>query len=42
MVENVMERFNEDQVLILSPQVREKKGEYKSLFEDLIKDGFTV
>lgn len=41
MVENVIDRFKEDQVLILSPQVREKKGEYKNLFEDLIKDGFT-
>ena len=41
MVEHALAKFNSKQVLILAPVIQNKKGEYKSLFDDLIKDGFS-
>ena len=41
MVSHALTKFNNKQVLILAPVIQNKKGEYKSLFDDLIKDGFS-
>ena len=40
MVDAVMEQPEGTKIMILSPVVRGRKGEYKQLFADLAKDGF--
>lgn len=40
MVDTVLGMPKESKVMILSPVVRGRKGEYKQLFADLAKDGF--
>lgn len=40
MVDAVLEMPEGTKVMILSPVVRGRKGEYKQLFADLLKDGF--
>jgi len=40
VVDRLLERYEGKRALILSPQVRGRKGEYKKLFQDLKKEGF--
>ncbi len=40
IIEKVSIDFENEKILILSPVVRERKGHYKTLFTDLIKQGF--
>ena len=40
VLELIMERYNERKVYILAPVVRNRKGHYKELFEQLRKKGF--
>ncbi len=40
MTERVLQIENGKKILVLSPIVRGRKGEYKKLFKDLAKDGF--
>ncbi len=40
VLELIMERYNEKKVYILAPVVRNRKGHYKELFEQLRKKGF--
>ncbi len=40
MTERVMQIENGKRILVLSPIVRGRKGEYKKLFQDLAKDGY--
>ena len=41
MVDEIMKLPEKTKLIIYSPVVRQKKGEFKSLFEDLLKNGFT-
>ena len=41
MVDAVLQKPEGSKIMILSPIVRGRKGEYKQLFSDLVKDGFT-
>ncbi len=41
IVGSVLERFDGRQVMILAPIVRGQKGEYRDLFEDLLRAGYT-
>jgi excinuclease ABC subunit A len=40
MVDAVLQKPEGSKIMILSPIVRGRKGEYKQLFSDLVKDGF--
>lgn len=40
MVDAVLQKPEGSMIMILSPIVRGRKGEYKQLFSDLVKDGF--
>lgn len=40
MVDDVLQKPEGSKIMILSPIVRGRKGEYKQLFSDLVKDGF--
>ena len=40
MVDTVLQMPEGSKIMILSPVVRGRKGEYKQLFADLVKDGF--
>ena len=40
MVDSVLQMPEGSKIMILSPIVRSRKGEYKQLFLDLLKDGF--
>lgn len=40
MVDTILARPEGEKLMILSPIVRGRKGEYKQLFSDLVKDGF--
>lgn len=40
MVDVVLQKPEGSKIMILSPIVRGRKGEYKQLFSDLVKDGF--
>lgn len=40
MVDAVLQKPEDSKIMILSPIVRGRKGEYKQLFSDLVKDGF--
>lgn len=40
MVDTVLQKPEGSKIMILSPIVRGRKGEYKQLFSDLVKDGF--
>lgn len=40
MVDAVLQKPESSKIMILSPIVRGRKGEYKQLFSDLVKDGF--
>jgi len=41
IADNILDLPFEGKVRILAPIVRDRKGEYSRLFEDLLKDGFT-
>lgn len=41
MADTISKQFSKQSVLIMSPLISEKKGEYKTLFEQLIKQGFS-
>ncbi len=41
IVGNILSRFADARVMILAPLVRGQKGEYRDLFEDLLKAGYT-
>ena len=40
IVDNILKRWKDKRIMVLSPIVRGKKGTYKDLFEKLIKAGF--
>lgn len=40
MIESIMNGFNDKRIVILAPVVRGRKGHYRELFEEIIKDGF--
>lgn len=41
MVDAVLQKPEGSKIMILSPIVRGRKGEYKQLFSDLVKDGLS-
>ena len=41
LLQTVMKNFSKQQVMILSPLVRGRKGHYKELFSDQLKKGYT-
>ncbi|HZW99337.1 MAG TPA: excinuclease ABC subunit A, partial [Trueperaceae bacterium] len=41
IVDRLVERFPEERAYVLAPLVRGRKGEYRKLFSDLKKEGFT-
>ena len=40
IVETIFEKFDNQRIMILSPVVRGRKGHYRELLEDTLKDGF--
>ncbi|MBN1638101.1 MAG: excinuclease ABC subunit UvrA, partial [Ignavibacteriales bacterium] len=40
IIDILISKFNGKRILILAPVVKGRKGEYKDLFEDILKDGF--
>jgi len=40
IIDSVMTNYNEQKIIILAPVVRGRKGHYKELFEEILKDGF--
>lgn len=41
MYSHIIEKFENQKVLILSPKIRGRKGHYKELFESILKSGYT-
>lgn len=41
MVDDALVRFKDQPSLILAPLIQEKKGEFKSIFDTLVKEGFS-
>ncbi len=41
IIENVLQRFPNEKVMILAPVVRSRKGHYRELFEQIRKQGYT-
>jgi len=40
IIDNILNNFNEKKILILAPVVRGRKGHYRELFQEIIRDGF--
>jgi len=40
IIDNILNNFNERKILILAPVVRGRKGHYRELFQEIIRDGF--
>lgn len=40
IVETVIEKFDNQRIIILAPVVRGRKGHYRELLDDILKDGF--
>jgi excinuclease ABC subunit A len=40
IVDSIMERFNSNKIQILAPVIRGRKGHYRELFDEIMKDGF--
>lgn len=41
IVELILETFNNQKIVILSPKVKGRKGHYRELFEQILKQGYT-
>ncbi len=41
IIDEILEEYNNKKVMILAPLIRGRKGHYRELFEQLIKQGFT-
>jgi len=40
IIQSIISTFKNKKILILSPQIRGRKGHYKELFEEILSDGF--
>ncbi|MEG8947597.1 excinuclease ABC subunit UvrA [Rosettibacter firmus] len=40
IIDTILNNFNEKKILILAPVVRGRKGHYRELFQEIIRDGF--
>lgn len=40
IIDTVLEKLNEEKIIILAPVVRGRKGHYRELFEEIQRDGF--
>jgi excinuclease ABC subunit A len=40
IVDSILERFNSNKIQILAPVIRGRKGHYRELFDEIMKDGF--
>ncbi len=40
IIDSILSRFSEKRIQLLAPVVRGRKGHYRELFEDIMKDGF--
>ncbi len=40
IVDTILEKFDNQRIMILAPVIRGRKGHYRELLEDIVKDGF--
>ncbi len=40
MIDTILEKYNDQKIIVLGPVIRGRKGHYRELFEDITNDGF--